>query len=914
MSKSRGAVRRQVILGVVPVLLAWALRLYRLEAQSFWYDEGYCAFVAALSPAEIWRWTAREFTPPLYHLALASWLPLAGWTEFAARFLSAWAGTLVVAGMMRLGDDLGPRPTGLLAALLASLSPFYLWHSQDARMYMLQALFGLLGTLLLIRALRKPARRGLWIGVAVLDALTLYAHTTGGFLLLFHALVIIVASVRSPARLARWKWGGLALGGAVLAWLPWLIYALPFLGENAGYWPGRLNWRFVVSGAFRGFVTGEMIEGAAETTTLWVWGVACLVGVVGGFLPRPDSPGAALFCRRQRWANWQPVLFLLFYLAVPVAAMAWLFRDVPKFSPRYLIVASPSVFLLPAVGLTALLSRRVGWRGAGGLILGALLITSGLGICNWYFDPACAKSDFRTAAQVVREQMTDDEIVLLVPGHTFPVWQFYFGPQGWIALPNDPILDVRHVLHYRNVVGPLNAGLEGRSGVWLVEWEPWVVDPTDLVPALLEQIGEEVAVEQPVGMRLLHYRLPADRPPLPPEPAVSPPLAAAVDLPLNLVGCVLPTGVPGDAQVHVGCYWQAEDELPLHLNVSARLMDGADVEWGRGDTAISGPRLVAGRWPVGEPVWGSYTLRPAAGIPPGDFYRVELLIYEPDGTDHGMVATGPLTIGRPSRPFTVTLPLSQVEPALLGGLMLEAADVRPGRVLPGEEVQVIAVWRVSGSFRQPHLAVEGSDDVVSLLPRPGATRSWRVGDRYRTVTRVPLSPYSLGGPTTVWAVSEDGEIPLGTVHVGVTRTFVLPPGITPLDYRLGAAISLAGVQFSVERAATGGRVNVVLYWRAGAFVEQPYTVFVHLVGPDGEIYAQADAQPRAGRHPTTHWLPGEVVADPYRLEMPADAPPGEYRVLAGLYDLTTLTRLSVTGADGEPVPDDAIPIGSFEEP
>ncbi|HEY72305.1 MAG TPA: hypothetical protein G4N99_03455, partial [Thermoflexia bacterium] len=69
--------------------------------------------------------------------------------------------------------------------------------------------------------------------------------------------------------------------------------------------------------------------------------------------------------------------------------------------------------------------------------------------------------------------------------------------------------------------------------------------------------------------------------------------------------------------------------------------------------------------------------------------------------------------------------------------------------------------------------------------------------------------------------------------------------------------------------------------------------------------------PQAGRHPTDHWLPGEVVADPYRLELPADAPAGEYRVLAGLYDLVTLERLPVTDANGSPVPDDAILIGTF---
>ena len=868
--------------------MAWALRLYWLDAQSLWYDEGYCVFVASLPLAEILHWTAREFTPPLYHALLALWLPLTGWTEFAARFLSAWMGVLMMAGMIRLGRELRSRTTGLLAGLLAACSPFYVWHNQDARMYAPQALFGLLATLLLLRALRKPERWALWGGLALLDALTLYAHTTGGFLLIFHALVILAAGMRSPERAVRWRRGGLALAGAALAWLPWLLYALPSLGENAGYWAGQLNWQFVVSGALRGFVTGGMMDGAAETAALWAWGVAGLAGLALLLRHRPKT-----------------AIFLLAYFGAPVAAIAILFKSVPKFSPRYLILASPPLFLLPAAG-TAELLRRAGWRRAVGVLtLTALMTTAGLGLRNLYFDPAYARADFRAAARLVREQMTPDETVLIVPGHTFPVWQYYFGPDGWRALPDDPILDVRHVLHYRNTAGQLNRWLEAHSGVWLVEWEPWVVDPTDLVAHLLGQVGEETPLpEEPIGLRLRHYRLQADRLLLSPEPAVSPPLDSALRLPLSLVGCTLPGRVRGDDDVRVGCYWEAQGALPHHLSVSARLVDTAGVEWGRADAAISGPYLVAGRWPLDEFVLGQYGLQPFPGIPPGDFYRLQLYVYEPDGTSHGAVTAGPVTIARPAHPFTTTFSSTL---ARLGGLALERVSVTPQQVLPGGEVRVEAGWRVTGPFREPRLAMEGADDTLSLLPQPGATGAWEPGDRYLTISRIPISPYAPGGPTNLWVVSGDEKICVGVVRVDVTRTFTLPAEARPMDYRLGDAISLAGAQISV---GAGKMAEIVLYWQAETFVDRSYTVFVHLVGPDGRIYAQADALPQAGRHPTDHWLPGEVVADSYRLELPADAPSGEYRLLAGLYDWATLERLPV--GDGGTVPDNAILLGSWE--
>jgi hypothetical protein len=147
------------------------------------------------------------------------------------------------------------------------------------------------------------------------------------------------------------------------------------------------------------------------------------------------------------------------------------------------------------------------------------------------------------------------------------------------------------------------------------------------------------------------------------------------------------------------------------------------------------------------------------------------------------------------------------------------------------------------------------------------------------------------------------------VQVDVSRLFALPEGVPALDYRLGDAISLAGAQFSVERGEAGGVVRVMLYWRAEESVEQSYTVFVHLVGADNQIYAQVDTPPQGGRHPTAHWLPGEVIDDAYRLEYPADAPAGIYRLLVGLYDPATLERLPVIDTGG-----DAIQIGEFELP
>ena len=51
------------------LLLAFALRVYRLDSQSLWYDEAVTAKVASQGIGELTRWTADDIQPPLYYYA-----------------------------------------------------------------------------------------------------------------------------------------------------------------------------------------------------------------------------------------------------------------------------------------------------------------------------------------------------------------------------------------------------------------------------------------------------------------------------------------------------------------------------------------------------------------------------------------------------------------------------------------------------------------------------------------------------------------------------------------------------------------------------------------------------------------------------------------------------------------------------
>lgn len=107
----------------------------------------------------------------------------------------------------------------------------------------------------------------------------------------------------------------------------------------------------------------------------------------------------------------------------------------------------------------------------------------------------------------------------------------------------------------------------------------------------------------------------------------------------------------------------------------------------------------------------------------------------------------------------------------------------------------------------------------------------------------------------------------------------------------GKEQDLAGMSF-----AAGDTLDLRLHWRSQKYIKKDYTTFVHVIGPNGEIVTQADRRPLDGFVPTSYWPPDQGMLDDYTIQLPGDAPGGEYKLLVGWYELETLARLPMSQA------------------
>ncbi len=106
-----------------------------------------------------------------------------------------------------------------------------------------------------------------------------------------------------------------------------------------------------------------------------------------------------------------------------------------------------------------------------------------------------------------------------------------------------------------------------------------------------------------------------------------------------------------------------------------------------------------------------------------------------------------------------------------------------------------------------------------------------------------------------------------------------------VDLVFGGEIALDSFALSATVVDPGDDLLAQLVWTA---IESPgarYKVFLQLLDDDGALVAQRDSEPAGGSLMTIAWKAGDSIVDNHGLLIPADIAAGEYRLIAGLYDI-----------------------------
>jgi hypothetical protein len=440
---------------------------------------------------------------------------------------------------------------------------------------------------------------------------------------------------------------------------------------------------------------------------------------------------------------------------------------------------------------------------------------------------------------------------------------------------------------------------------------------------MLGEVGDSQPVERTFPqIEVQHYLLPENAF-LSEEPTIAHPADFNFGNRLQLLGYTQ----PNNRQVIL--FWEALQQLDQDYRVSLVLRDTAGQSWGQWDGRPSAYLYPTDRWRVGQIVFGRYDLTAIPGTPPGD-YGLEVGVYteeDPEGLDVLDLAGAPQ--GKRAMLGAVRLDVPAVTADQLDlpnaariemgdGLVLLGWDLDPREAQPGDRLLLTLFWSAEdqpvGTDQVHVLVTDASGQVwdAGTFPLTNAwhpTTIWLPGQAWRgqMTFRVPIQAQP-GEARLAAQLVDAGGAPLGppaeltTIEIlPTTRVFSAPQPQAWRQANFDDKILLLGADIAPDPVAPGGTLGVTLYWQAQAEMDVPYTVFVHLLDPDGQVVTGHDGEPVSGTRPTTGWVPGEFITDLHGVPIPADLPQGQYVIEVGLYDAGApgMPRLPVLGKDGQ---------------
>jgi uncharacterized membrane protein len=454
-------------------ILFFAL-VFRLAAinQSLWLDEAIGAIAAKNYSYSgiVFDFLKSDNHSPLYYLTLKGWASLFGFSDVSLRLLSVLFGVAGVAIIYLIAKKLVNKKNKyfpLLSALLLASSPFHIYYSQEARMYIMAAFFASLAIYSFLLLVDKKTAIWGWALFSFSITALIFTDYMPVFIL---PIFWIYSLIKKKDR--NW-WGKLLVSHIPLAILG-LLWIPVFKSQVAS---GR--WLVATLPAWKQVAGGATFKQAALTWMKFVLGRISLKDkllyyslVSFASIPVLLAIFKALKDRKKLILIW---FWLLFPLILGFVASFWF----PAF------VYFRFVFVVPAFYL--LISWGVGQvkRDKARLILGALLLL--VNVVGWLIyisEPYQQREQWRQAVEFIERRGKEQDVVVF----EYPE---PFAPYRWYAKGKVEAMGVTNSISADSEITIMKTKetVLDKEGVYYFEYLRDLSDPQRVVEATLEESG-----------------------------------------------------------------------------------------------------------------------------------------------------------------------------------------------------------------------------------------------------------------------------------------------------------------------------------------------------------------------------------------------------------------------------------------
>jgi len=399
-----------------------------------------------------------ENNPPFFFILLHFWIKIVGISPFSVRFLPMLFSSVTAVLIYIFGNKFLNRRTGITAALIFTFSNYHLTFAHEARVYSLFALLSVL-SMIIFFTLRDKRSVVKIIALALINALLLYSHFFGFFLILTQAVIcLFINDFRRSSGLSF-------LLSAVLSFLCYVPY-LPML-----------LFRYNLTLSLGTWVQPPVITDLY--TMVWRYSNLPMTTVV--FLIIIGAGTLFFFCRKTKISSHisrSETKAVMLWFFFPYLLMFLISFRQPIFLDRYTIFVSVGYYLLVAACMEFIF-RSTYFKA----ILSALAVI----LMMLFFTPDVDnKRNLREAVDLVKSVKTNETAVIICPSWLEYGFTYYYNP-GYFKdyagmrtlLNNDQIFPV-------DSIGQMKRYFKGSNTrvIYFEEWAKWIDKEEEILHSL----------------------------------------------------------------------------------------------------------------------------------------------------------------------------------------------------------------------------------------------------------------------------------------------------------------------------------------------------------------------------------------------------------------------------------------------
>lgn len=387
---------------IVLTFIAFVLRIYNIDFNSIWLDEGATFSFSHPSKSfmDIWNITAAgEFNPPLFHW-IEHYMLFFGQTEFILRLMPCVFGVLTIPVFYYIGKEIYSENLGLVSSFLLTISSFHIYYSQEARVYTLLLLIVSLFILFYLRFKKDKSIK--WaIAMGSCASLGFWAHfwslvvTIPFFLLMIFEALRNIKNKQEDIR----KNIGVLIASAVafVSTIPLtlIIYNLLIHRISTPSQWGRKDIELLID--YFSWIGYNNILMTISILLLIVFGFIIMYRLNSGLMK-----------------NFSIVMISVIVISVAIS------HTIPML-PRYMITLFPIIYTTMALTIMSLYAN---YRKIFYVFLIALLISAGISLNTYY--TTYTREYWKGYAQELYNKTNSGDVIIVLPDYMRLALDFYY--------------------------------------------------------------------------------------------------------------------------------------------------------------------------------------------------------------------------------------------------------------------------------------------------------------------------------------------------------------------------------------------------------------------------------------------------------------------------------------------------------